>query len=110
MPPLPSTATPHIAALGGRLMEIVRQSLLEEDWEGLRPSHFRLLAHVPPTGATITELSAGMFMTKQAVGQFVTQLLTSGHVTVQTDVADRRRRIVLRTSKGDETVAAVDAH
>lgn len=110
MPPLPDSATPHVAALAGRLMEVVRQSLAHEDWHGLRPSHFRLLASVPPAGVTITELSTVMFMTKQAVGQFVSQLQESGHVTVQTDDADRRRRTVLRTDHGDATVAAVDAH
>lgn len=109
-PALPEGATRNVAALGRRLLEIIRLSLAETDWHGLRPSHFRLLGSVTPHGMTITELSKSLSMTKQAVGQFVTQLEEGGHLVVRTDETDRRRRIVLRTSSGDETVAAVDAH
>ncbi len=110
LPPLPDGVTPHVAALTGRLFETIRQSLADGEWDGLRPSHFRLLGHVPPAGTTITELSAALFMTKQAVGQFVTQLEDSGHLVVRTDQGDRRRRVVQRTSRGDAIVEAVDAH
>jgi DNA-binding MarR family transcriptional regulator len=110
LPPLPDGVTPHVAALTGRLFEAIRQSLTDGDWDGLRPSHFRLLANVAPTGTTITELSTALFMTKQAVGQFVTQLEDSGHLVVRTDEGDRRRRLVQRTSRGEAIVEAVDAH
>ena len=110
LPPLPDGVTPHVAALAGRVFEIIRQSLADGDWDGLRPSHFRLLSHIPPGGTTITQLSAALFMTKQAVGQFVTQLEETGHLVVRTDEGDRRRRVVQRTSRGDAIVEAVDAH
>jgi DNA-binding MarR family transcriptional regulator len=109
LPPLPEGATPHVPALTGRLFEVVRQSLAGEDWDGLRPSHFRLLGHVPPGGTTITDLSAALFMTKQAVGQFVTQLEEGGYLVVRTDEDDRRRRVVRRTPQGDAITEKVDA-
>jgi DNA-binding MarR family transcriptional regulator len=110
LPPLPEEATPHVPALAGRLFEIVRRSLAGQDWDGLRPSHFRLLGHIPPDGTTITDLSAALFMTKQAVGQFVTQLEEAGHLVVRTDEGDRRRRLVSRTPRGDAITGKVDAH
>jgi DNA-binding MarR family transcriptional regulator len=49
-------------------------------------------------------------MTKQAAGQFVGYLEGTGHLQVRTDGADRRRRVVSRTARGDAAVAAVEAH
>lgn len=109
LPPLPEHVDAHVAVLAERLLQLVRQSLLAYDWDGLRIVHFRLLSCVPPGGATITALSEPLAMTKQAVGQFVSQLQESGHLRLQPDKADRRRRVVVRTARGDRTVAAVDS-
>jgi DNA-binding MarR family transcriptional regulator len=115
--PLPAGVEPHVLALVGRLLEVARQTLLAQDADGLRPSHFRLLSHVPPSGITITELAEALSMTKQGTGQFVTHLQGTGHLEVSTDSADRRRRVVRRTARGDQlvthanrTVAAVEQH
>ncbi|MDQ1632194.1 MAG: hypothetical protein QOJ32_2257 [Frankiaceae bacterium] len=97
----------HVAALMGLLFEQVRRMLAEQDWGGLRPAHFRLLEAVPAGGISISALAPALRMTKQAVGQFVTQLVESGHLDVQVAPDDRRRRMVTRTSTGDETVAAL---
>jgi DNA-binding MarR family transcriptional regulator len=109
LPPLPEHARVHVAVLAERLLQLVRHQLLAHDWDGLRIVHFRLLSCVPPAGATITALSEPLAMTKQAVGQFVSQLQESGHLRLQPDETDRRRRVVVRTERGDRTVAAVDA-
>ncbi len=99
----------HAAMLMGRLLRTVRASLADEDWDGLRQSHLRLLSEVPPDGSTITDLGERLGMTKQASGQFVRQLVSTGHLRVTGDSADRRSRIVLRTRLGDRThVAATE--
>ena len=95
--------------LADRLLRGVRQLLDQHDWGGLRPSHFRVLSHVPPEGATLTYLAGPLFMTKQAVGQFVTHLRTTGHLDLRTDARDQRRRVVVRTELGDQTLAEVNA-
>ena len=99
----------HIAMLADRLLRGVRQILDQHDWHGLRPSHFRLISSVPPGGATLTELSGPLLMTKQAVGQFVTHLQTTGHLDLAPDERDRRRRVVVRTQLGERAVVEVDA-
>lgn len=109
LPVLPAETDMHIAVLAGRLLEMVRASLTAGDWGGLRTSHFRLLSVVPSTGATVTELSRLLLMTKQGVGQFVSYLQSTGHLEVRTDARDRRRRIVVRTALGDDTVTRVGA-
>ena len=108
-PPLPQHVDAHVAVLAERVLQLVRHSLLAQDWGGLRIVHFRLLSSVPPSGATTTALSEPLSMTKQAVGQFVAQLEASGHLRRQADEQDRRRRVVVRTAVGDRTVAAVSS-
>ena len=41
-------------------------------------------------------------MSKQAIGQFVTTLVESGHLATEEDPKDRRLRVVRRTRRGDE--------
>lgn len=99
-----SAASPHVVALLGETLELIRTKFRQENWSDLRPSHFRLLSALPAPGLSITELADRLGMTKQGCGQFVTVLAESGHVTVTPDPADRRVRIVRRTVRGDETV------
>ena len=109
LPPVAPEAEVHIAVLADRLLRGVRQLLEQHDWGGLRPSHFRLISSVPPEGATLTDLSGPLSMTKQAVGQFVTHLRTTGHLELVPDARDRRRRVVVRTELGERMVAEVNA-
>ncbi len=106
-PPVLPAADAHIAELAGRLLDQVRRTVAGETLGGLRMSHSRLLAAVPPEGITITGLSTALSMTKQAVGQFVTQLEKAGHVEVRSDPNDRRRRVVVRSALGDDAVGTV---
>lgn len=108
-PAPPPGPTPHVAALGDGLLVAVRRGLARHDWGGLRPSHHRLLSHVPAAGTTVTDLAPVLRMTKQAVGQFVAHLEGTGHLSTTPDPADGRRRVVRRTTRGDAAVAAVEA-
>ena len=99
----------HAALLMGLMLRQVHEVFAAEDWKGLRQSHFRVISSVPPEGITITELGDRVGMTKQGCGQFVTQLVQSGHLRVQHSPADRRTRILHRTATGGRTIAAVTA-
>lgn len=104
----PPAGAPHVAGLMGPLFEEIRQTFAAEDWNGLRPSHFRLLSAVPPEGITITELGERISMTKQGSGQFVASLTASGHLEARVDPADRRARVVVRSKAGDQVVKAFE--
>jgi DNA-binding MarR family transcriptional regulator len=94
----------HVLHALGHLMTESRALVLARGEPGLRPSHYRVIGHVPPEGITVTELAVRVGMTKQGIGQFVTQLTESGHLTVDRDEDDRRIRVVRRTPKGEESV------
>jgi DNA-binding MarR family transcriptional regulator len=99
----------HVPQLFGKLMLDVRDTFAAEDWDGLRQSHFRLITHVPRDGISVTELAQALRMSKQACGQFVTQLEATGHLAIRADATDRRVRLVIRTPLGDRTLKAVNA-
>jgi DNA-binding MarR family transcriptional regulator len=99
----------HVPQLVGKLMLEVRDTFGAEDWDGLRQSHFRLLSSVPRGGISVTDLAQALRMSKQACGQFVTQLEATGHLAIRADATDRRVRLVLRTPLGDRTLKAVNA-
>jgi DNA-binding MarR family transcriptional regulator len=91
----------HVLLALGHLMSESRELVLTEGEPGLRPSHHRVIGHVPPEGITITDLADRVGMTKQGIGQFVTQLAESGHLAVTLNPEDRRIRVVRRTAEGD---------
>ena len=99
----------HAALLMGYLLRQVRDVFAAEDWKGLRQSHFRVISSVPADGITITELGDRVGMTKQGCGQFVTQLVQSGHLRVEPSPSDRRTRIVHRTAAGNRIIEQVTA-
>jgi|SRR3954452_23711691 DNA-binding MarR family transcriptional regulator len=104
---LPATRGQPVPALMGELMRQIRDTFATEDWHGLRQSHFRLMSQVPPQGISVTALADRIGMTKQGCGQFVQQLVESGHLETGTDREDRRVRRVCRTERGNQTMQEV---
>lgn len=95
----------HVLQALGHLMDESRRRMLGRDDVRLRPSQFRVIDSVPvDRGITITELAERVGMTKQGIGQFVTQLTQDGFLTSSTDPDDRRARIVRRTPLGDQAI------
>jgi DNA-binding MarR family transcriptional regulator len=93
----------HVMTVLGLLLEETRQLILRDGEDGLRPSQFRVIGSVPPNGGiTVTELAERVGMTKQGIGQFVTQLTQDGYLATETDPDDRRVRVVRRTRLGNE--------
>lgn len=97
----------HAPMLMGLLFREVHSIFAAEDWGDLRQSHFRVMASVSDDGVSITELGERVGMTKQGCGQFVTHLVETGHLVVESDRSDRRVRVVRRTALGQRVLNAV---
>jgi DNA-binding MarR family transcriptional regulator len=108
-PRIPNDGKLHVPQMVGKLMFEVRDTFAAEDWDGLRQTHFRIIAYVPSDGISVTELAQALRMSKQACGQFVTQLETTGHLAIRADERDRRVRLVIRTPRGDRALKAANA-
>ena len=59
-----------------------------------------ILAHVPPEGLAQASLSARMGMSKQAVQQFIDQLVADGVVTREANPIDKRLKTIRLTELG----------
>ncbi len=93
----------HVMMVLGSLLDQARQIIITDGEDGLRPSHFRVIDSVPTDdGITVTELAERVGMTKQGIGQFVTQLTRDGYLVTESDPQDRRVRIVRRTPLGND--------
>jgi DNA-binding MarR family transcriptional regulator len=79
------------------------------EFPDLRGSHRRILQMVPPDGIRITDLAALAGMTKQALGESVDAMESSGYLASRSDERDRRVRLVSRTPRGEKAVAATSA-
>ena len=100
----------HIFSLLEQALRTLRPDLeavgaspeLRDRMGALRSSQLRLVALVPAEGMRLTDLAARVGMTKQALGEFATDLEDRGLLETVRDPADKRVRIVRRTTVGDE--------
>ncbi|MDB5893385.1 MAG: MarR family transcriptional regulator [Rhodoferax sp.] len=68
--------------------------------EQVSAAHVHITRHLPPQGARLTELAASAGMTKQAMGDLVSQCEAWGLVTREPDLLDARARRVVFTATG----------
>jgi DNA-binding MarR family transcriptional regulator len=69
-----------------------------------RASYARLLHLLPPDGARPSALAQG-WISKQAVGKRIQEMVEAGLVTVEPDPHDGRASVIRRTAEGDRTLA-----
>lgn len=86
----------------GMLMDQARELVLNDAAIELRPSQLRVVGMVPDEGVTVTELADRVGMTKQGIGQFVSQLVDDGYLTTEVHPKDLRVRLIRRTQRGDQ--------
>jgi DNA-binding MarR family transcriptional regulator len=97
-----SESTLQLLFRAARLLdeEAVRRIAARPGRRGLRRSHMSLLPHLDLAGTRITELSARLGITKQAVSQLVDDLEAMGVLAREPDPADARARRVVLTKAG----------
>ncbi|OFB36621.1 MarR family transcriptional regulator [Mycolicibacterium sp. (ex Dasyatis americana)] len=66
----------------------------------LRPAHARLMIYLDWHGSRVSELAMALGVSKNAVGQVVTELEKCGYVERVPDPADGRAKIVRYTAQG----------
>src|SRR6185312_11711727 len=66
----------------------------------LRSTHTTLLSNIDLAGSTVTEAAERAGITKQAMGRLATELQDAGYITVRSDPADARARVLHLTKSG----------
>jgi DNA-binding MarR family transcriptional regulator len=120
---IPDHVPPHIAALLDRARRRYRAEMADvaATWQAgldreelrnaaaaLRGSHFRLLAHIPPGGARVTDIAELADITKQSTGELLSILAKWHLVETVPQASDRRIRLTRRTALGDDMVHELD--
>lgn len=67
---------------------------------GLRPAHARLMVFLSWEGSRISDIARALDVSKNAIGQLVTELETLGYVQRVPDQRDGRAKIVRYTAQG----------
>lgn len=87
------------------VVALVRE-LARRGYDDLTPSSARLLSRIEATGSRATSLAKILGRTKQAIGQTVTELELRGYVERVADPRDARARLIRRTPRGTQVLAA----
>ncbi|WP_034489042.1 MarR family winged helix-turn-helix transcriptional regulator [Actinomadura oligospora] len=87
-------------------VEELHRRLAEEGFEGIRYRHGSVFRHIDPEGSRLTVLAERSGLTKQALGELVSELEQGGHVERIIDPADRRAKIIRLTDRGRESQIA----
>jgi DNA-binding MarR family transcriptional regulator len=76
--------------------------LKDSGWPEIRPSHGCVFGGMDPDGARLTDLAERARLTKQSVGEIVTNLEELGYVERVPDPDDKRAKVVRLTARGEE--------
>jgi DNA-binding MarR family transcriptional regulator len=75
----------------------------------INPAHFNILQHPTPDGCRPGEIAARAQLTKQAANRLIRDLERGRYLTLESDPADQRARIVRLTGRGWELISTIRA-
>ena len=78
----------------------LHRRLAEEGFEGIRFTHGSVFRHIDAEGTRLTTLAEHAGLTKQAIGELVTELEEHGYLERIADANDRRAKIIRLTELG----------
>lgn len=88
------------------IIEELHAELARRGHPDLRPAHGFALQAIGLDGATATEAGQRLGISKQAAGKTIERLEELGYVRRDSEVADRRRKLVRITPRGFDALAA----
>jgi DNA-binding MarR family transcriptional regulator len=80
-------------------------ALASAGFDDQRPAHNAVFANVPPEGIRLTELAQRAGMSKQAMGELVSDLESLGYLQRRADPQDGRAKLIELTERGWSAVA-----
>jgi DNA-binding MarR family transcriptional regulator len=89
--------------------QVASAALLRAGFSGSGPAAWYLLHSIPPEGGRASELARELGVTKQAVGQTLSELLADGYVVKEKDPSDGRAQLIRLTPRGQAVVDAGEA-
>ncbi|NUO97127.1 MAG: winged helix DNA-binding protein [Nonomuraea sp.] len=87
-------------------LAVLHRRLDEEGFEGIRYSHGAVFRFIDAEGSRLTALAERAGLSKQALGEVVTELERYGYVERATDPDDQRAKIIRLTERGKQAQIA----
>lgn len=101
-----TSTTPLIRLLGfafDGFVEELQRRLRATDFDDIRPGHGCVFGTIDPeSGSRLTDLAERARMTKQTVGEVVSDLEQAGYVERVADPSDGRAKIIRLTERGQQ--------
>ncbi|HSC01945.1 MAG TPA: MarR family transcriptional regulator [Solirubrobacteraceae bacterium] len=89
----------------GAFSEELTRRVAETTFNDIRITHGCVFGNIDPEGTRLTDLAERAFMTKQSVGEVVSDLEQRGYVERVPDPRDGRAKIIRLTGRGQEAMA-----
>jgi DNA-binding MarR family transcriptional regulator len=89
----------------GAFSEELTRRVAETRFSDIRITHGCVFGNIDPEGTRLTDLAERAFMTKQSVGEVVSDLEQRGYVERVPDPSDGRAKIIRLTGRGQEAMA-----
>src|SRR5690349_6517645 len=89
----------------GAFSEELTGRVAETQFSDIRITHGCVFGNIDPEGTRLTDLAERAFMTKQSVGEVVSDLEQRGYVERVPDPSDGRAKIIRLTDRGREAMA-----
>ena len=89
----------------GAFSEELTRRVAETQFSDIRITHGCVFGNIDPDGTRLTDLAERAFMTKQSVGEVVSDLEQRGYVERVPDPNDGRAKIIRLTDRGQEAMA-----
>ncbi|HLL85770.1 MAG TPA: MarR family transcriptional regulator [Thermoleophilaceae bacterium] len=100
----------HIAQLLGAVVRTMETELYGRldaaGFDDVRPSHSAVFRHIDPDGSRLTDLAERAQMTKQSLGELVSDLEDRGYLERRRHPSDGRVKIIRLTARGKRSRAA----
>ena len=85
----------------GTFSEDLARRMAETPYNDIRITHGCVFGNIDPEGTRLTDLAERAFMTKQSVGEVVSDLEKRGYVERVPDPSDGRAKIIRLTERGE---------
>lgn len=95
----------HVIEFGEWMARASIERARERGHAGLRPAHARLMVYLDWGGSRITDIAKAQDVSKNAIGQLVTDLEKLGYLERVPDPDDARAKIVRYTAAGRGLIA-----
>jgi DNA-binding MarR family transcriptional regulator len=89
-----------------QMADELHERLRKRGYDEIRPAHGCVFGNMQPHGVRLTDISERARITKQSVGEIVTNLEELGYVERIPDPEDKRAKLVRLTPLGQEVQAA----